>query len=337
VALVRDAILSAVSEADRLHKQFDTTARTDNGEGRINVFEMLVDRDIPVMFRPLQGLLGAFLDNPAPGVLVTTQRQLPVQRFTAAHELGHATLGHETSLDIEDTLARSPFVDGASYDLREIQANAFASQLLAPSWLIVKHMQRQGWARDRMTDPSVVYQLSLRLGTSYSATCHALTRHRVITKSNCNMLIQVQPKAVKQALAAPYQPRTWYRDVWLITERDDGIALEGSRSDLVVLKFMEHSGSGYVWQLGDLAAAGLSVVRDGRLANPDEQLIGGAVLRTIIAESRHGANGHVCLRESRPWQSTGDALQSLELKVDLSGPVQPGLLLAQREALLSVA
>jgi len=63
---------------------------------------------------------------------VTTQRQLPVQRFTAAHELGHAALGHETSLDIDEILARSPFVEAESYDLREIQANAFASQLLTP-------------------------------------------------------------------------------------------------------------------------------------------------------------------------------------------------------------
>ena len=333
---VRDAILSAVSEADRLHKQFDTKARADKGEGRIAVFEMLVDRDIPVLFRPLNGLLGAFLDDPAPGVIVTTQRQLPVQRFTAAHELGHAALGHETSLDIEEILARSPFVEAESYDLREIQANAFASQLLTPSWLLVKHMQRQGWARDRLTDPDTVYQLSLRLGTSYSATCHALTRHAVITKVVCKSLLKIQPKAIKQRLAAPYQPKSWYGDVWLITERDDGIVLEGSRSDLVVLKFMEHSGSGYVWQLGDLADAGLAVVGDGRVADPDERLIGGVVFRTVIAESQNGASGHVCLREVRPWQPTGEPLQSLELEVDLSGPVQPGLLLAQREALLSV-
>ena len=302
----------------------------------MHVFEMLVDRDIPVLFRPLNGLLGAFLDDPAPGVIVTTQRQLPVQRFTAAHELGHAALGHETSLDIEEILARSPFVEGESYDLREIQANAFASQLLTPSWLLVKHMQRQGWARDRLTDPDTVYQLSLRLGTSYSATCHALTRHAVITKVVCKSLLKIQPKAIKQRLAAPYQPKSWYGDVWLITERDDGIVLEGSRSDLVVLKFMEHSGSGYVWQLGDLADAGLAVVGDGRVADPDEQLIGGVVFRTVIAESQNGASGHVCLREVRPWQPTGEPLQSLELEVDLSGPVQPGLLLAQREALLSV-
>ena len=279
MAALRDAILSAVSEADRLHQQFDTKARADKGAGRIDVFEMLVDRDVPVIFRPLQGLLGAFLDNPAPGIIVTTQRPLPVQRFTTAHEFGHAALGHETSIDIEDILTRSPFGDGASYDLREIQANAFASQLLAPSWLIVSHMQRQGWVRDRMTDPVLVYQLSLRLGISYTATCHALGRHNVITKSVCTSLLQIAPKTIKQTLAAPYQPKSWYGDVWLITERDDGIAMEGSRRDLVILKFMEHSGSGYVWQLGDLSRAGLAVVRDGRVADSDEQLIGGAVLR----------------------------------------------------------
>ena len=337
MARVRDAILSAVSEADRLHKRFDTKARADSGEGRIDVFEMLVDRDIPVMFRPLSGLLGAFLDDPSPGVIVTTQRQLPVQRFTAAHELGHAALGHETSLDIEEILARSPFVDGESYDLREIQANAFASQLLTPSWLIVKHMKRQEWTRDQLTDPDTVYQLSLRLGTSYSATCHALARHNVITKVVCNSLLIIPPKAIKQRLAAPYKPESWYGDVWLITEHDDRMILEGSRSDLVVLKFMEHSGSGYVWQLDELSDAGLAVVRDSRVTDPDEQLIGSGVFRKVITESQHGASGHVCLREVRPWQLTKEPLHSLELALELSGPVQPGLLLTQREALLSVA
>jgi len=37
----RDAILNAVLEADRLHKEFDTRVRADGGEGRIDVFGML--------------------------------------------------------------------------------------------------------------------------------------------------------------------------------------------------------------------------------------------------------------------------------------------------------
>jgi Zn-dependent peptidase ImmA (M78 family) len=337
MADVRAAILNAVLEADRLHKEFDTKARADRGQGRIDVFEMLLNRHIPVMFQPLKGLLGAFLKEDVPGVLVTTQRQLPVQRFTAAHELGHATLNHEPSLDPEEILARSPFVDRERdrYNVQEIQANAFASHLLAPPWLLVKHMQRQGWTRQDLTDPVAVYQLSLRLGTSYSATCYALSQHGGVNKAACERLLETKPKAIKKRLAAPYEPETWYGDVWLVTERDDGMVLEGSRSDLVVLKFMEHSGSGYIWQLGDLTDAGLAVVRDGRASDSDKELIGGVVFRTVIAESQDGASGHISLREIRPWQEAGEPLQSVDLDVDLSGPVRPGLLLAQREAALS--
>ena len=39
----------------------------------------------------------------------------------------------------------------------------------------------------------------------------------------------------------------------------------------------------------------------------------------------------------RPWQLKGEPLQTLELELDLSGPVKPGLLPAQRDALLNVA
>ena len=333
----RDAILDAVVEADRLHKEFATQARAERGEGRIDVFGMLVRRDIPVMVRPLRGLLGAYIDNPDRGVIVTSQRPLPVQRFTAAHELGHAALGHEASLDEEDILTGAPFVTDGGPDLQEVQANAFASQLLTPSWLIVQHMKRQGWTRDRLTDPLVVYQLALRMGSSFAATCYALSESKGIDKPTCERLLKIKPKAIKQSLAKPYVPQNWYGDVWLVTERDHGLVLEGSRTDLVVLKFQEHASSGYIWQLGTLAEAGFAIVNDGRAASGGKAHIGGIVFRTVIAEPQDGASGHVCLREVRPWQGAGEPLQSLELDVNLSGPVPAGLLAAQRDKLLGVA
>lgn len=149
MADLRAAILNAAQAADRLHLEYGTRARADAGEGRIDVFDMLDKQDIPTMFQKLDKLLGAFLDEDGSrGVIVTTQRQLPVQRYTAAHELGHAVLGHQPSADPEDILARSPYVDreDGRYDVQEIQANVFASHLLIPRWLLVKHMQRQGWS-----------------------------------------------------------------------------------------------------------------------------------------------------------------------------------------------
>jgi Zn-dependent peptidase ImmA (M78 family) len=340
MADIRAAILNASLEADRLHKQFDAKDRADAGEGRIDVFDMLVQNEIPVMFQPMKGLLGAFLnENGSPGVMVTTQRPLPVQRFTAAHELGHAMLGHEPSLDPEEILARSPLVEREQrgYDLQEIQANVFASQLLIPRWLLVKQMRRQAWTAQRLADPDTVYQLAVRLGVSYSATCHALLRNKVIDDGLSERLLNVQPRTIKARLAAPYKPEDWHRDVWVVTEHDDGNLLEGSRSDLVVVKVKEHSGSGYLWQFDDLAATGLAVVQDNRAADSDKELVGGVVFRTVIAESTNVAEGHVFLRETRPWQAKGEPLQSLNLDIDFYGPVDAGLHRAQRKALLGVA
>ena len=235
-------------------------------------------------------------------MIITTQRQLPVQRFTAAHELGHAVLGHTPSLDPEDILMRSPF--GArvvgGYDLQEIQANAFASQLLIPSWLLAKHVRRQGWSPDDLVDPDMVYQLSLRLGASYSATCHALLSSRVIKKPAYDILVDVKPRAIKKRLLDSYEPENYRGDVWTITERDDGLLLEGSRSDLVVINVLEHSGSGYLWRIEDLAAVGLAVVSDGRTDTHDRETIGGMVFRKLVAKSEEGAIGHVNLRRGPP-------------------------------------
>jgi Zn-dependent peptidase ImmA (M78 family) len=264
--------------------------------------------------------------------MVTTQRQLRVQRFTAAHELGHEALGHEASFDEEDVLTRALFVTESGFDIRELQANAFATELLTPQWLIVHHMKRQGWNRENLTDPGVVYQLALRMGSSYSATCYALADCKGIDRPTCDRLLKVKPKAIKQALVKPYEPETWYGDVWLVTERDNGMVLEGSRSDLVVLKFREHASSGYIWQFGDLTDAGLAIREDGRVASSSKQHIGGVVFRTVITEAQDGATGHIQLREVRPWQAAGEPLQSLELDIDLSGPVPAGLLPEQREA-----
>jgi Zn-dependent peptidase ImmA (M78 family) len=337
----RADILNAVLEADRLHREFDTEARAQRGEGRIDVFAMLIKRDIPVLFRPLKELLGAFVNDPGMdrGVIVTTRPPLRSQRFTAAHELGHAELGHETSYDGEEVLTRALFVKRAGFDPREDQANAFATELLTPPWLIVHHMERQGWERKDLIDPIIVYQLALRMGSSYSATCYALAESGGIDGATREKLLRIKPKAIKQALLKPYEPEAWYGDVWLVTERDNGMVLDGSRSDLVMLKFQEHASSGYVWQFGDLVDAGLEIVDDGRTAKGSKQNVGGVVFRTVIAESQegHGAIGHVRLREVRPWQAKGDPLNSLELDLELSGPVGAGLLPAQQEAELAVA
>jgi predicted secreted protein len=115
--------------------------------------------------------------------------------------------------------------------------------------------------------------------------------------------------------------------------------LDGSRSDLIVLKFEEHSGAGYLWQFDELSGIGLAIKDDHREAPSEGEHVGGSVLRTVIAEADDdgGKRGRVRLREARPWEPRGDSIASLEIDLDLSGPVRAGLLPAQRATLLSVA
>ena len=119
-------------------------------------------------------VVGAYLPAKEPGVLITTQRTLPIQRFTCAHELGHLYMRHDPSLDDERILRRSPFSTTSKVSPQEREADAFASMFLAPAWLLALIVERQQWPAKLLGDPVIAYQLSLRLGTSYAATCYVL-------------------------------------------------------------------------------------------------------------------------------------------------------------------
>ncbi len=85
----RDAVLEGTLEAARLQRHFRLEKTITQHDGRIDVFTAIIDKGAQLVFRKLEGLLGAYIPVPNPGILVTTERTLAIQRFTAAHELGH--------------------------------------------------------------------------------------------------------------------------------------------------------------------------------------------------------------------------------------------------------
>jgi hypothetical protein len=106
----RAAILTGVKAAHTLHRDLDIREQVErSGGGRIDVFGAIANFGATLMFQPLDKLLGAFLPGEEVGVLITTKRSLPVERFTGAHELGHLCMRHEPSLDDENILRRAPF------------------------------------------------------------------------------------------------------------------------------------------------------------------------------------------------------------------------------------
>src|SRR5207244_13569271 len=118
-------------------------------------------KNLSVLVGELEGHPGGFVHGAVPGLLVTTQRPLSVQRFTGAHELGHSAMGHAASLDDESMLTRSESPSW-NYDPQEAAANSFATAFLLPKWLLILQAARHHWTRRDLSRPVVVYQLSLR-------------------------------------------------------------------------------------------------------------------------------------------------------------------------------
>jgi Zn-dependent peptidase ImmA (M78 family) len=329
------AVRTGAMAAARLHKSLDLRNHIALRGGNVDVFAAIQTLDLPLLLRPLQGLLGAYLNDPAPGVLITTQRPMSIQRFTAAHELGHFTLRHEPSLDDESILRRMPIASEQGDNFQEVEADAFAAAFMLPRWLIEWHSERQGWKVQDFRRPSTVYQLSVRIGASYEATCWTLARNQLIRPNLVRELLQTQPRELKAGLLEEYKPQNYRGDVWLLTERDAGTRIDGSRNDLFVLRLEEHSGGGYLWDIDQLKASGFGVVRD-ELEAVDGEGIGGPVIRRVTAAPLQTHRGRMSLEERRPWDSE-PPLTTLDVEFDLTGPEEEGLSRAERRVLLEAA
>jgi hypothetical protein len=329
------AVRAGAMEAARLHQRLGLRPQIEALGGDIDVFGAINAIGLPLLLRPLEGLLGAYLNDPAPGALVTTQRPMSIQRFTAAHELGHFLLRHEPSLDDESILRRVGISAQPTGDFQEVEADAFAAMFIMPRWLISWHANRHGWTVNDFRQPQIVYQLALRIGASYEATCWMLVRHRLIQQTLAHELLRIQPRALKVALLEGYRPQDYRGDVWLLTEHDARTRIDGSRNDLFILRLEEHSGGGYLWDIEQLNASGFAIVRD-KLEPIDGEGVGGPVIRRITITPPDSHRGCISLDERRPWDPD-PPLSNLKIDFDLTGPEEEGLSRAERRSLLEAA
>lgn len=335
-----DAVRNGVTAAGRLQRQIGLREQIQADPGPVDVFAIIARLDLPLMVRPLKGLLGAYINTPAPGILVTTERPLSIQRFTAAHELGHRLMGHRPSLDDEDQILRRGTVEALRLrdrldNYQEAEADAFAAALLMPKWLIQLHCIRQGWRMRDLDRPHVIYQLSLRLGGSYEATVRTLERHDMISQDTREALLAVPRKSLKVALLGDFKPKDYKGDVWLVTERDQGGRLEGSQTDHLIVALTESAAAGYLWDMTPVEAAGFMAVSDLR-TDVEPDVVGGPCSRRFLAAATEEARGTLTLHHRRPWVP-GEVLDSLSIRMDFTGPEAKGLSRAERHLWVEAA
>lgn len=296
----REAILEGTQAARRLHAQLGTRKAVEDGVlSRVDVFSAADQLGAVLLFQRLKGLLGAYLAEPVspiPGIVVSTERDLHVQRFTAAHEIGHLYLKHAPTTDDDVGLWR-----GASRDPQEVAADAFASEFLLPEWLYRYHSRRHGWTSAVLQAPEITYQLSLRLGASYDAVCWGLQSHKILQAGPVAKLRATTPKEIKSTaldgLAGLDNP---WANVWIVTEADHGLAFEGTPDDIVIFRLSERAAAGYLWDEGPLRDLGFDVLADRRYEREGDD-VGSDITRVLVTRVREPRLLRVSLAERRPW------------------------------------
>ena len=188
--------------------------------------------------------------------MVTTKRPLPVQRFTAAHELGHAELGHEASLDDAGGAGAADFRLGHGSDPREDQANAFATELLTPQWLIVHHMKRQGGGGKASTTR---HRLPARASDGVQLLRDAATPWPSAAASTGppgTGCCRSSPRRSSSPSSSPMSRSTGTATCGSSPSATTGWCSTAAGPTSWCSSSWSTAGSGYVWQFGDLVDAG---------------------------------------------------------------------------------
>lgn len=305
---LRDQLLFAAKCAAEV--LMETAARRrvlEMGYTRIDPVAIAEDDGVPVMLRPLDKLLGAYLrSQDSAGILVNSQRPVGMLHMTCAHELGHHFLGHDTKTDEE-----LDFGDAASPEERA--ANEFAYHLLMPRWLVVHVMNRKGWMVQDLERADVVYQLSLRLGVSFTAMTWSLNRIKLLTSDVARQISLTQPKLIKKAALAAGTPVPSDGDVWVLDQGDQDFVVEPRVSDRFVVRLPSHVSAGFVWTADEATAAGFTirpaVVNASRLGRPMEPVVvgsGGSISYLLEPNDIAASSNDVLpvgLGERQPWST----------------------------------
>lgn len=227
----------AASSANRLL----TEAGVDQAR-QVDVFGLIESLGLWLAFFPLDGLLGAYLPEGTGGILITTERSTPIQRYTAAHELGHWRLdgGHDAVLDTEADVLGPTDIE------RETLAQVFAGALLMPPPLVHSILSRRNATS---LSPLAVYTVAREAGISYEAAARQLYHLERITQHELRELLKVQPLKVKQAIGAGRRPVVGIADVWPVDMAWRDQQLDVRTDDEIIISLPEDRSTGYRWSI----------------------------------------------------------------------------------------
>lgn len=214
---------------------------------QIDVFGICEDLGLWLAFMPLEKLLGALVTEGTGGVMITTQRPIPVQRYTAAHEIGHWRLHRNDGMALDD----ESHILGKTPSEREHLAQIFAANLLMPPPLVLGVLDSLGTGT---IGPSHAYSVAREAGVSYEAAVRQMHHLNILDRLAATTLLSTRPLAVKTAIAHGRRPVNGYADVWPVDENWDNEVLRIRADDEIFVSLPENRSTGYRWTFPWMAA-----------------------------------------------------------------------------------
>ncbi|TDW24157.1 ImmA/IrrE family metallo-endopeptidase [Kribbella kalugense] len=266
-----------------------------NQEDPVDVFDIIDQLGLWLVFNPLNSLLGAVVPKGNGGIMLTTQRGPSIQRYTAAHEVGHWLLDvNEPAFDAETDIFH-PSED------RERLAQLFAGQLLMPPPLVFAACARHGIASPRDASGAAVYLVARDMGASYEAAVRQLSNLDIIEASRRDYLLSLTPAQIKTDLCYGHRPRGAV-DVWPVGMDSDRTNVQITAGDEVCLALPENRSTGHRW----LTAADLQA-RTERRRSPAPGLFAPPLSPTTAQQPRGPANGNSAGRRPALERLPGNA------------------------------
>jgi Zn-dependent peptidase ImmA (M78 family) len=294
-------VVMAMGAAHRAHREFGVNPAT-----RVDVFGVLRNVGAHVFFRPLRSIYGAYLPTEGmfPGLLINSNLPLSVQRYTAAHELGHLYLHHKI-ISLEQSVGFVP-EERSGLDNDEIVAETFGAFFLMPKALVMASMRELGVQAERIS-ASGAYLLSLRMGTSYKATVNQLQTLKLLRSVQANELRKHAPKEIKEELN---DAKTVGRhDVWLLDENWNGKDIFPAVQDTIRVRLEETPTSGFTWLL-EKQAVGMEFQPDEYRDKEEEEAVGGRRIHEFIGSlGEEAKESQLVLRKTRAWEPETTASQ----------------------------
>ncbi len=182
--------------------------------------------------------------------------------------------------------------------------------------------------------PETVYQLSLRLGTSFVATLWALVAQNAISSNSAKGLQKAKVKDLKRLLAPEDLITNPWAAVWSLTENDTGTCLEAGPDDLFAVQVQDNASGGYLWELVD-AGESVEIVSEVSASIKAQATYGGLQRRTVFLRIQSAGVHQLLFLHRRRWSQ--ERLEEIRIKVDNHGKERGGFPRRLREAALAEA